>query len=394
MEIKAENKNNELILTMVFDKAEWESAVDTAYKKTAGKYKIQGFRNGKAPRKMIEQQYGAGIFTEEAINGLFTKPFEKYLDENPKVRLADYPHLDFDFTKDGGIKIIVSCVTEPEVKLGQYTGLEVKKTEMTVGDEEVDKYIERIRESRAKQVAADKGYKIAVGDIAVIDFAGSVDGEYFEGGTAKNYELHIGDGKFIDNFEEQLIGLTIGDQKEVNVKFPDNYGAENLKGKSAKFEVTVNNILKRILPAVDDEFVKEIGEFTNLADFKKDVKKRMQDAANTQSKTADEEKLLAMVADGAAANIPDVMVERHLDEVMGDMEHELSHQGATLEQYAQYMNTTVEQMRQQQKKYAAAQVKVRLVMDAIIDKEGLHDKDRRKQFDKLREFLSKNNKIV
>jgi trigger factor len=394
MQIKTENKKNELVVEMAFDKTEWSDAVDTVYKKNCGKYKVQGFRNGKAPRKIIEQQYGEGIFIEDAIHKLFAESFEKFLDDNPKIHLADYPHLDFGATDDGGIKMVAVCETDPLVKLGAYTGLEIKKTEIKVGEKEIDEYLNRMRESRVKQIAADKDYRIANGDIAVIDFAGSVDGNYFEGGTAKNYELEIGSHSFIDNFEEQLLGQKIGDKKDINVKFPENYGVKELAGQPAKFETTVNNILRKELPTVDDDFAKEVSEFNNLADYKKDIKKQMTDRAAAQSDLADEEKLFAVITAGAKVEIPDKMVEHHLDEIMEDMEHNMSHQGASLELYAEYMGTTVEKLREERREGAKQQVKMRLVMDAIIDKENFNDKDRQKQFKNLQEFLAKNNKIV
>jgi trigger factor len=228
----------------------------------------------------------------------------------------------------------------------------------------------------------------------VIDFAGSADGEYFEGGTGKNYELAIGSHSFIDNFEDQLVGLTIGDNKDVNVKFPADYGVKKLAGKAAKFEVTVNNILRKELPPVDDNFAKEVSEFNTLAEYRADIKKRLTEGADSQSKIADEEKMFQTIVDGADVDIPDKMVEWHLNEMMEDLEHRLSHQGATLEQYAGYLGTTVEKLREEQKPIAKNQVKMRLVLDTIIDKENLHDKDREKQFKKLQEFLSKNNKLV
>jgi trigger factor len=394
MKIKTNKQKNQIVVDMTFDKTEWDTAVDAVYKKSGGKFKVAGFRNGKAPRKIIEQQYGETVFTQDAVHELFAKSFEDFLNENPKIHLADYPHLDFDFTDDGGINMVAACDIDPQVTLGKYTGLEIKKTEIAIGDSEVDDYVNRMRESRAKQIAAGKDYKIAKGDIAVIDFAGSVDGKYFDGGTAKNYELEIGSHSFIDNFEDQLIGLKIGDGKDVNVKFPDNYGVKELAGQPAKFEVTVNNILRKELPTVDDNFAKEVSEFDNLADYRADAKKRMAENAAEQAKIADEEKLFAAIVGNASVEIPDKMTERHLDEMMEDIAHRLSHQGATLETYAQYLGTTVEKMREQQKENAKQQVKMRLVIDAIIDKENLNDKDREKQFKNLQEFLSKNNKMV
>jgi trigger factor len=394
VEIKSENKKNQVILEMTFGKKEWNDGVDIAYKKNAGKYTVQGFRKGKAPRKMYEAQYGAGVFYEDAIHELFADNFSKYLDENKEVKLIDYPHLNPEFQKDGGIKLIITCDVEPEIKLGKYTGIEIKKTEINVGDKDVENYIAKMAEARAKQVAADKDYKLIKGDIAVIDFAGSVNGEYFEGGTAKNYELAIGSGSFIDNFEEQLIGLKIGDKKDVKVKFPDNYQTENLKGKPAKFEVTINNILRKELPEIDDEFAKEVSDFNTLKEYKDDIMKTLTANAEKQAKFKDEDKLFAVIADNATVDVPDIMVERNLDDFFNDLEQRLSRQGLTLDTYAGYYGTTAAEMRKKKWDSAKRAAKTRLVLNAIVDKEKLHTKKPEEQSAKIQEFLQKNNKFV
>lgn len=387
MDKKITHQKNQAVVTMTFTKAEWDAAVERAYKKNASKYKLPGFRAGKAPRKMIEQQYGAGVFMEDAVHDLFATNFDNNL------KLIDYPHLDFDLTADGGVKLVATCELEPEVTLGQYTDLEIKKTEVKVGDKDVDEYLERMRQTRAKQVAAPKDYKLAQGDIAVIDFKGSVDGKYFEGGTAANYELEIGSHSFIDNFEDQLVGMVVGERRDVHVTFPKEYHVADLKGAKAKFEVQVNNILQKELPVVDDQFAKEISEFDNLKDFKADLKKKMVEQATKQAEYADEEKLFEAVAANAQVDIPDKMIHDHAHAMLHDMEQSLAQQGASLEMYAQYLGTTVEKIHDEQHEIAKKQVKLRLVMDAIIEKENLFDKDRHKQFDNLTIFLKRRNKI-
>ncbi|MBO4726385.1 MAG: trigger factor, partial [Clostridia bacterium] len=341
----------------------------------------------KAPRKMIEQQYGAGIFVEEAIQDLFANNF------GDELKLIDYPHLDFEFTKEGGIKLTATCDVEPEVTLGQYKGLEIKKTEVKVGAKDVDAYLSRLQQTRAKQVAADKDHAVANGDIAVIDFKGSVNGEYFEGGTAQNYELEIGSGSFIDNFEAQLIGMKIGEARDVNVTFPKEYHVEKLRNAKAKFEVKLNNIMMKELPALDDQFAKEVSEFDNIKAFKDDILKKLTEQATKQAEYADEEKLFEKIMENAKVEIPDKMIHDHAHAMLHDMEHQLASQGATLEMYAQYMGTTVEKIHDEQHVLAAKQVKMRLVMDAIVEKEHLSDKDRQKQFDNLTIFLKRENKI-
>ena len=336
---------------------------------------------------MVEQQYGAGIFIEDAIQDLFATNF------GDELKLIDYPHLDFDFTEDGGVKLVAKCDVEPEVTLGKYTGLEIKKTEVKVGAKDVDAYLKRLQETRAKQVAADKDHAVAAGDIAVIDFRGSVDGKYFDGGTAKNYELEIGSHSFIDNFEDQLIGLKIGESRDVNVTFPENYHVEDLKNAKAKFEVTLNNIMVKEMPNLDDELAKEVSEFDNLQALKDDILKKLTDQATKQAEYADEEKLFEAIMDNAKVEIPDKMIHDYAHAMIHDMEHKLAAQGASLELYAQYMGTTVEKIHDEQHQIAAKQVKMRLVMDAIVEKEQLSDKDRQKQFENLTIFLKRENKI-
>ena len=387
MDKKTTKQKNQATVVMTFNKEEWENAIESAYKKNAGKYKVAGFRAGKAPRKMVEQQYGAGIFVEDAIQDLFANNF------GDELKLIDYPHIDFEFTADGGLKLTAKCDVEPEVTLGQYTGLEIKKTEVKVGDKEVNDYLGRLQATRAKQVAADKEHAVANGDIAVIDFKGSVDGKYFEGGTAKNYELEIGSHSFIDNFEDQLVGMKMGESRDVNVTFPANYHVEDLKNEKAKFEVTLHNIMIKEMPALDDEFAKEVSEFDNMKDFKADILKKLTEQATKQAEYADEEKLFEKIMDNAKVEIPDKMIHDYAHAMIHDMEHKLAAQGASLEMYAQFMGTTVEKIHDEQHEIAAKQVKMRLVMDAIVEKEHLSDKNRQKQFDNLTIFLKRENKI-
>ncbi|MBO5229601.1 MAG: trigger factor [Clostridia bacterium] len=387
MDKKITKQKNQATVEMTFTKEEWEVANENAYKKNASKYKVAGFRAGKAPRKMVEQQYGAGIFIEDAVQDLFAANF------GDELKLIDYPHLDFDFTADGGIKLTAKCDIEPEVTLGQYTGLEIKKTEVKVGDKDVDAYLNRLQATRAKQVAVDKEHAVANGDIAVIDFKGSVDGKYFEGGTAQNYELEIGSHSFIDNFEDQLVGMKIGESRDVNVTFPENYHVEDLKKAKAKFEVTLHNIMIKEMPALDDQFAKEVSEFDNIKDFKADILKKLTEQATKQAEYADEEKLFEKIMDNAKVEIPDKMIHDYAHAMIHDMEHKLAAQGATMEMYAQFMGTTVEKIHDEQHEIAAKQVKMRLVMDAIVEKEHLSDKDRQKQFDNLTIFLKGRNKI-
>ncbi|MDR0975500.1 MAG: trigger factor [Christensenellaceae bacterium] len=425
MEINYKKKGNELSINFEFNKEEFASATEDAYNKNAHKYKVQGFRQGKAPRKMIEAAYGS-VFVQTAIEALFQNAYQKFLAEHGEFHPVDYANIDADFTPDGGIKITATTTVAPEATLGEYKGLTVNYDAVKIGDKEIGEYLTRMRETRAKRSAADKDYKAKNGDTVNIDFAGSVDGVLFDGGTATNYELELGSHSFIDGFEEQLVGLKIGDKKDINVNFPKEYHAENLKGKPAVFAITVNNILKKELPELNDVFAKEISEFETLAELKEDVKKRMSAQADGENKARAEQALLDAVSKGTKVDIPEVLIQNETQSRLGDFEHRLGHDGLTLDAYLGYVGLTKEGLMEQFEKQARQTLRVRYTAEEIIKKEGIkvsdaeidahieelcakngkdaavYKKDRSQLgfieremiWDKLFEFLTKNNKIV
>jgi len=257
------------------------------------------------------------------------------------------------------------------VKLGKYTGIEVKRTVLKVDDRDVNAMLERMRASRAKQVEAKKGHKIAVGNIAVIDFEGFADGVAFDGGKAEDYELEIGSKSFIDTFEDQLIGRVAGDEAELNVTFPKNYHEVSLAGKPVMFKVKVKGVQVRELPALDDAFAKEMGKFKNMAELRADIEKEMQMEADAEAAQADELALIRAVVDNTNVTPPQSMVDRQHEFIMQDMELRLMRQGVDLATYAQMTNTTLEAIREERGKDAIASVKTRLVLDTIAEKEGI-----------------------
>lgn len=358
-------------LNFNFSKQEWEAAVEASYKKNAKDFKIQGFRPGKAPRGVIEKNYGPEVFFEGAIHDLFVEAYKKVLTEDKDFNPIEHPSIDFKFTDEGGINIEASVDTLPNFELGKYKGLEVKKDKANVDDKEVDNYLERVQKSRARQVKAEAGHKIQKGDIVNIDFAGSIDGVNFEGGTASGHELEIGSNSFIDTFEDQLIGKKIGDETDVKVTFPVNYHAKNLAGQPAKFAVKINEIKKSELPALDDTFASEVSEFKTLAEYKADIKKNLTSQAEFEIERINDEKLLDAVVDQTKLTPPRSMIDRQTDMANYDMEYRLSQSGLTMEMYANFMNMTMDEFNKKQSTQAARTVKTRLVLDKIAEAEKI-----------------------
>jgi len=350
-----------------FSAAEITAAEQKAFEKEGGKYTVQGFRKGKAPKRIIEQNYGP-VFSESAIEDLFSTAYIKYLSEHPEVKPIDHPSVDIK-EKDGGMMLTATIDVEPTFTLGKYKGLEIKKTKIEITDKEVDKFLAKTAAERARQIAADKNHKIEMGNIAVIDFSGFVDGKQFDGGTAQNHQLEIGSHSFIDTFEEQLVGHKIGDKIDVNVTFPAEYHAKELAGAKALFKVEVRNILVKHLPAIDDKLAKEASEFNTLDEFKKDIKNRLETQAIAEVKREDENALLKTVVGQTKIEIPAKMTEQQLGYIMHDLEQKLG--GVSVQQYAQYIGMPFEQFVEMQRAQAEMGVKSRLVFDAIITKEKL-----------------------
>ncbi|MBQ7351647.1 MAG: trigger factor [Clostridia bacterium] len=364
---KLENKN--IQITMDIDHEEWESLVDNSYNKNKGKYKLEGFRAGKAPRKMIEKAYGTEVFFEDAISEGFNKHYMEILDKEPQIDPIDSPELRVTKLDATGITIVAEIPVKPEVKLGKYTGLKVNVQPKEITDADVEEELKRVQIQNTRLV--DKDGEVASGDVANIDFKGSVNGEYFEGGSAEGFDLEIGSHSFIDNFEDQLIGLKAGDTKDVLVKFPENYQAENLAGKDAKFECKVNAVKTKVLPEINDELASNVSEFETLAEYKEHIKEHLAEHAKEDAKIKTENEILDKIINGMTVEIPEIMLTRELDAMMQDMEYRLMYQGATLEQYASYVGKTVEQIREERKAEAVKSVKIRLALQVILKNEKI-----------------------
>lgn len=362
---KLENKN--LQLKIDIDAKEWNDLLEDSYNKNKGKYKVEGFRNGKAPRKMIEKMYGTEIFFEDAILEGFNKHYTEILSKDSTIDPIDSPELSVEKLDENGIVIVAEIPVRPEVKLGAYKGLKISVQPKEVTDKDVEEELKRVQIQNTRLVEKDGA--IQNGDVANIDFKGSVDGEYFEGGSAEGFDLEIGSHSFIDNFEDQLVGLKAGEEKDVLVKFPENYQAENLQGKDAKFEVKVNAVKVKELPEINDELASNVSEFETLEEYKNHIKEHLGEHAKEDAKIQTENKIIDEIIATMECEVPDIMIKRELDAIMQDMEYRLMYQGANLEAYAKYLNTTVEKLREERHADAVKSVKIRLALQEILKNE-------------------------
>lgn len=386
---KLENKNLQLKLEL--DAKEWEALVEESYNKNKGKYKVEGFRAGKAPRKMIEKMYGPHIFFEDAIVEGFNKHYEEILTNDKTIDPIDSPELSVEKLDDTGITIVAEIPVRPEVKLGLYTGLNISVAPKEITDKDVEEELKRVQLQNTRLVEKDGA--IENGDVANIDFKGSVNGDYFEGGSAEGFDLEIGSHSFIDNFEDQLIGLKAGETKDVLVKFPADYQAENLAGKDAKFEVKVNAVKRKELPEINDALASDVSEFETLDEYKKHIKEHLGEHAKEDAKVQTENKIIDEIVKTMECDVPEIMIKRELDAIMQDMEYRLMYQGANLEAYAKYLNTTVDKLREERRADAEKSVKIRLALQEILKNEKFDVKQ--DEIDKYIENIAKRvNKSV
>ena len=360
-----EQKEKQGILNIKISKEEWESAVERSYEKNKSQYSVQGFRKGKVPRKVIEQNYGDTVFFDDAFDEVISNEYSKFLQDNPKVIPAGQPHVDMNkFAVDSGLEAVLKFDLIPEFTLPNLTELNVKKKKAKITDEQVAHELETTRAAHARYVEEEKAAEN--GDFATIDFAGYLNGEKFEGGEAENYRLELGSHTFIEGFEEQVVGMKKGEQKDLNVTFPENYGAENLKGKPVVFKVTLKKVEKKVLPEIDDKFVSDTTEFETLEEYKKSVKESLEKAEEERIERDYEVDLLDAIAEKSGIDVPNSMVEHELHHIIEDFEHRLSHQGMTLENYLNYLGKTLDEFKDERKLDAEKNIKTRLVLQRII----------------------------
>ncbi len=365
-----EKKDKKGILTIKVSKEDWEKAVERAYEKNKDKFNIQGFRKGKAPRRVIEQNYGDTIFFDDAFDEVVSAEYMQFLSENKEVVPAEQPHVENNtFTADKGLEVVLKFDLMPEFKLPDLTKLTAKKEEANVSDEQVEAELQSERESHARYVEEDKAAEI--GDFATIDFVGYVGDEKFEGGEAKDYRLELGSHTFIEGFEDQVVGMKKGEEKDVNVTFPENYHAENLKGKPAVFKVTLNKVEKKELPEIDDKYVSDTTEFETVDEYKKAIKENLLKMAQERAERDFEVKLLDEIAEKSNIEVPDSMVEHELHHMIEDFEHRLSHQGLNLTTYLEYIGKTMDEFKPERAEDARKNIKTRLVLQKLISENNI-----------------------
>ena len=370
---KTENKN-ELKLEFKIEAKKFDEAIMKVYTKSAKYFNIPGFRKGKAPFNIVERMYGDEIFYEDAFNELVPPIYDKEIEEN-KLEVVSRPDIHIENIKKGEDLVFTATVqTKPEVVLGQYKGVELKKVEYKVTDEDVNHELEHMQEHNSRIITVEDR-PVKEKDIAVIDFEGFVDGKAFEGGKAENHELEIGSNTFIPGFEEQMIGMKAGEEKDINVTFPEDYFSKDLAGKEATFKVKLHEIKEKKLPTLDDEFAKDVSEFDTLNDLKTSIKEKKQAQNDDRAKHETESLAIEAVSNNTPIDIPSGMIETEIDAMIRDLEQQLSYQGINLDQYLHMINKTRKEIEDNYKEQAEKNVKSRLVLEAIIKEEKLEASD-------------------
>ena len=367
MSFTVENLEEKNMVKLVIESTaeEFEAGLNTAYNKNKSKISLPGFRKGKAPRKMIEKMYGAEVFYEDAANSIIQAADECGLElvSQPKINVTQL---------EAGKPFIFEAVvaTKPEVEVGQYKGVEVTKADTEATDADVEEELKRVQEQNSRTVAVtDRAVKD--GDNTVIDFEGFVDGVAFEGGKGTDYPLTIGSHSFIDTFEDQIIGMNIGDEKEINVTFPEEYHVDDLKGKPAMFKVSVKEIKEKQLPELNDEFAQDVSDFDTIAEYKDDLKNKIADRKSREAKAKQEDEAIAKIIEDSKMDIPDAMVDTQVNRMVEDFAQRLQQQGLSVEQYFQYTGMTADKIMEEMKPEAVKRIQSRLVLEAVVKAENI-----------------------
>ena len=403
MSVKVENteNKNEVKLTFNIEAEKFEEAMKKVYTKTSKYFNIPGFRKGKAPMQLVERQYGSAIFYEDAFNELVPEIYDEAIKEN-KIEAVSRPNIDIVQMEKGKELIFTATVeTKPEVELGKYKGIEIKKIEYTTTDKDIEHELGHMAERNARLVTVEDR-PVEKGDITTIDFEGSIDGVQFEGGKAENHELEIGSNTFIPGFEDQIIGMKLDEEKDIKVKFPEDYFSKDLARKDAVFKVKLHEIKKKELPKIDDEFAKDVSEFDTLEELKNSIKEKLDTENTEKAKYETEEEAIKAVCDNTKLDIPNGMIELEIDNMIKDMETRLSYQGLNLNQYLQIMGKTEADMRENFKEQAEKSIKSRLVLEAIVKAENFEVtpeevsekvKEMAKQYGRKEEELLENKEL-
>ena len=391
---------NEIKMEITIEAEKFENAIKKVYFKNAKYFNIPGFRKGKAPQAIVEKYYGKEIFYEDAFNEIAGEEYEKAIEES-KVEVVGRPQIDIVKMEKGQDLVFTAVVAvKPEVELGKYKGIEIEKIEYNVEETDIENNLKQMQEKNARVITVET--PVENGNIAVIDFEGFVDGKAFEGGKGENYSLEIGSGSFIPGFEDQVIGMKIDEEKDINVKFPDEYFSKDLAGKDATFKVKVHEIKKKELPQLDDEFAKDVSEFDTLKELKDSIKERLVKENEQKAKYEKEDAVMKVVTEGMKVDIPTGMVEVEVDNMVKDMEQRMSYQGLKLEQYLKMLNKTEAEFRKDYEPQAIEAIKSRLALEAIIKAEKIEatEKDVKekleemaKNYGKTAEELEKNDNV-
>ena len=363
-------ENDRVKFTVDVDTEQWKAALNEAYIKERSKYQVDGFRKGHAPRAFIERIYGPQVFFDEALDIVLPKTYDEILDKETELFPVDRPEVSITAITDSTLQYTAEVQLKPTVTLGAYTGLEFARDKVKVTKEEVSEEIERARENAGwwEQIT-DRPAQM--GDKVKIDYTGSVDGVAFEGGTAADYELTLGSGAFIPGFEEGVVGMNVGESKNVNVKFPEQYHAENLAGKDAVFVVTVKDITIKKLPELDDEFAKDVSEFDTLKAYEADVKKKIKERKEDSAEAALERKIIETVVENASVNVPQCMINDETEEMVNEFAYRLMYQGMNIDDYFKYTGQTPEKLKETYVEPATKAVKTRLVLEQVIKAAGI-----------------------
>ena len=388
---KTENKN-ELKLTFTVPASRFEEAIQEVFKKSAKYFNIPGFRKGKAPFKIVERYYGDSIFYEDAFNELAPVVYDEEIKEN-KIEVASRPQVDVVQMEKGKDLIFTAIVaTKPEVKLGKYKEIPLKKIEYKVTDEDIDHEINHMAEHNSRMVTVEDR-EVKDKDIVTIDFEGFTDGKPFEGGKAENHELTIGSKTFISGFEDQIIGMKIGEEKDIKVTFPKDYFSKDLAGKEATFHVVLHGIKEKQLPTIDDEFAKDVSEFDTLKELKDSIKEKMEKENEERAKHETEDAAIEEVCKNTNIDIPEGMIELEIDNIMQNLDQRLNYQGLNLEQYLKMMGKSEGDFRKDYKEQAEKNVKTRLVLEQIVKDEKIKE-DEKYIKEKLEEMAKQYNRKV
>ena len=372
MKVTVENgENQQVTLTIEVEAAEVSKAAERASKRLANRVNIPGFRKGKAPRKIVERHVGTEALMQEAFDLIAPKAFNDALAEQ-KIEPVTRPNIDIVTLEEGKDLVFKAAVTpRPEVKLGEYKGLKVEKAAVEIKDEDVEKQLKNFQDRQGKMVEAAEGAAVADGDFTTLDFEGFVNGEAFEGGKGTDYPLQIGSGSFIPGFEEQLIGAKVGEEKEVNVKFPEEYHAKELAGKDAVFKCTIRSIKTKELPAIDDELAKKVSTFETLDELKADIRKNLQENAERKAENDRKTAAIEQAANNITVDIPAVMIDNRVTSMIQEMAMRLEQQGMKLEQYLQYAGTDIAKIREDYRETAEKNVKTDLMLEEVAKAEDI-----------------------